>query len=106
MTKYEPLRDGLETCLIGIVSGDRAETLTDYTAKRVNKQVSILPIGIIGAKNVAPARVASPLCQLGLGGAKHESIQRRIRRIENHGELTAALCCHPLVKERLVIATL
>ena len=60
-----------------------------------------LVLGIIRAKSASPARIAEALAELGLTNATTESIERRIRRIENDDELTATLCFHPFAKERL-----
>jgi hypothetical protein len=39
---------------------------------------------------------------LGLSDASAESIERRVRRIENDPELTACLCFHPFARQRLL----
>ena len=53
------------------------------------------------ASQMAPARIAQALHTLGLSDAKAESIERRIRRIENDTSLRAATCVHPLAQQRL-----
>ena len=68
--------------------------------------ITLLVVGIIGAKSASPSRIAEALSQLGLSDATPESIERRIRRIENDDELTAVLCIHPFIRERLVIGKL
>jgi len=40
---------------------------------------------------------------LGLVQARTESVERRIRRIENDGQITAALCLHPLARYHLAL---
>ncbi len=67
------------------------------------ERITLLVVGIIGAKGASPSRIADALSQLGLSDATPESIERRIRRIENDDELTAVLCIHPFIRERLVI---
>jgi hypothetical protein len=67
------------------------------------ERLSLLVMGIIGAKSAAPARIAEALETLGLSGAKAESIERRIRRIENDPEISASLCFHPLARQRLLL---
>jgi hypothetical protein len=47
--------------------------------------------------------MAQALETLGLSGAKAESIERRIRRIENDAEISAATCFHPLARQRLLL---
>lgn len=66
------------------------------------ERLSLLVMGIIHAQSAAPARIAEALETLGLSDAKAESIERRIRRIENDPELNAALCFHPLARQRLL----
>ena len=79
------------------------EHLDKKVDKNSRKRIALLTLGIIGAKSASPAQVASALRQLGLSSAHPDSIERRIRRIENDEELTAALCVHPFVKERLAL---
>ena len=50
-------------------------------------RLTLLVIGIIKAEHASPARVAKALDQLGLSQATAESIERRIRRIENDPSL-------------------
>ena len=66
------------------------------------ERLSLLVMGIIHAQSAAPARIAQALDTLGLSNASAESIERRIRRIENDPELDATLCFHPLAQQRLV----
>jgi hypothetical protein len=65
------------------------------------ERLALLVTGILGGKSAAPARVAQALRSLGLSGASTESIERRVRRIENDPELSAALCVHPLARHHL-----
>jgi Transposase DDE domain len=65
------------------------------------ERLALLITGILGGKSAAPARVAQALRSLGLSGASTESIERRVRRIENDPELSAALCVHPLARQHL-----
>jgi len=60
-----------------------------------------LVLGIIKAEHASPARIAKALDQLGLTAATEESIERRVRRIENDPSLQAASCVHPLARNRL-----
>lgn len=65
------------------------------------ERLTLVVIGMIRADHAAPARIARAIDQLGLSGATPESIERRIRRFENDVEVSAALCFHPLARERL-----
>jgi hypothetical protein len=71
--------------------------INQYTLERL----TLLVLGIIRSKSASPAGIARALDELGLTNAKEESIERRIRRIENDPNISAALCFHPLAKERL-----
>ncbi len=65
-------------------------------------RLALLVAGMIRAESASPARVAQALHELGLTKAKADSIERQIRRIENDPEVTAALCVHPLARQRLL----
>lgn len=64
-------------------------------------RLALLVTGIMGAKDASPARVAQALYKMGLTGAKAESIERQVRRIENDPEISAGICVHPFVRWRL-----
>jgi len=66
------------------------------------ERITLLVMGIIGARSVSPARIAKALRMMGLSGAKTESIERRVRRIENDPEVKASLCFHSLAREHLL----
>lgn len=61
----------------------------------------LLVVGIIGSESISPAKIAQAVNTLGLSEATAESIERRVRRIENDPELTAGVCFHPLARQRL-----
>lgn len=65
------------------------------------ERITLLVTGIIGAESASPARIARTLRVMGLSGAKTESIERRIRRIENDPEVNASVCFHSLAREYL-----
>lgn len=65
------------------------------------QRLALLVSGLLRSKHAAPAQIAQAIKTLGLSGAKAESIERRIRRLENDVEVDAALCLHPLVRVRL-----
>jgi len=69
------------------------------------KRLALLVVGILRARSGAPARVAKALEELGLTQATAESIERRIRRMENDEELEAALCFHPFARARLLFSS-
>lgn len=66
-------------------------------------RLTLLVVGIIKAEQASPARIAKALEQLGLTEATAESIERRIRRIENDPSLQASWCVHPLARQRLQV---
>jgi len=65
------------------------------------ERIALLVTGIIQAKSASPAQVAKALSRLQLTGAKAESLERRIRRMENDPELLASLCFHPFARAHL-----
>jgi len=67
------------------------------------ERLVVLVCGIIGAKSASPARIAKVLHILGLSAAKTDSIERRVRRIENDPQITSVVCLHPLARSRLVL---
>lgn len=81
------------------------QLLTEHVDPSVSasslERLTLLVIGIIKAENASPARIAKALDQLGLTQANVESIERRIRRIENDQSLEATSCVHPLARMRL-----
>jgi len=81
------------------------ELLYQSLDKKINKptlkRLTLLVLGIIRSKSASPACIAEALDELGLTNATAESIERRIRRIENDPHISTALCFHPLTKEKL-----
>lgn len=75
--------------------------LDEKVDESTRERIALLVVGIIRAESAAPARIASALKKLGLSGAQTDSIERRVRRIENDEELEAALCLHPLARQQL-----
>ena len=55
-------------------------------------RLTLLTVGIIQSQSVSPSQIAAGLAQLELSNASEDSIERRIRRIENDPELSAELC--------------
>jgi len=90
ITLYRQVKQVLQSCLPAGVS------------ETTEERVALLVLGMIKAKSAAPARIARALAQLGVSGAQAESIERRIRRIENDPEVTATLCFHPYARQRLL----
>jgi hypothetical protein len=67
------------------------------------ERLAWLVMGIVAAKSAAPARIARALYTLGLSYACAESLERRVRRIQNDAQITAALCLHPFAKQHLAL---
>ena len=89
-TVYTQIRDWFKSDL---------DELKESTLERL----TLLVVGILRAESAAPARVAKALHELGLSDAHAPSIERRIRRIENDPDISAARCVHPLARERLLL---
>jgi len=68
------------------------ETLTEGIDARSLERLALLVIGMIAAKHAAPAQIARALRKLRLSAAQAESLERRIRRLENDPEITAEVC--------------
>lgn len=75
--------------------------LDPAVTESTRERLTLLVTGILTAKHAAPAQVAQALHTLGLSAATAESIERRVRRIENDPQVSATLCFHPLARERL-----
>jgi hypothetical protein len=65
------------------------------------ERIVLLVTGMIAARNASPAQVAKALDKLQLTGASAESLERRIRRLENDGEMKASFCFHPFARAHL-----
>ena len=77
------------------------QTLDEKIKKPTLKRLTLVVLGIIRGESASPARIAKALNVLGLTDATAESIERRIRRIENDTNISVTTCLHPLAKERL-----
>jgi hypothetical protein len=66
------------------------------------ERIALLVTGMIGAKSASPAQVAKALHRMRLTGASPESLERRIRRLENDPEVAASLCFHPFARCHLL----
>lgn len=80
-----------------------AEHIEGSVAASSLERLALLVTGIIAAKSGSPAQIAQGLKTLGLSGAKVESIERRVRRIENDPDIRASYCFHPLAKAHLAL---
>ena len=60
-----------------------------------------LVAGILHSQSVRPARIAQSWQQLGVSDAQVDSLERRVRRIENDERLSAVACLHPLAQDYL-----
>jgi hypothetical protein len=67
------------------------------------ERLVVLVVGIIGSQSSSPARIARVLQHLGLSEASAESIERRVRRIENDPQVTMTACFHPFARARLLL---
>jgi hypothetical protein len=65
------------------------------------ERIALLVTGIIASKSASPAQVAKGLEKLQLKGASAESLERRIRRLENDPEMQASWCFHPFARAHL-----
>lgn len=92
-----------------IVYGTVRELLNPYLDASVDEstreRLTLLVLGMIAAEDASPAHVARALRVLGFSQASEESIERRIRRIENDPEITASLCFHSFARERLCLGS-
>jgi hypothetical protein len=90
---------------VGALYGQIQELLQTHLGEGLSKasleRLTLLVTGMVGGASAAPARIARAIRTLGLSGAKAESIERRIRRIENDPEITSTMCLHPLARGRL-----
>jgi hypothetical protein len=66
------------------------------------ERLTLMVVGMIQAQSISPSQMADALAQLEFSDASEESIERRLRRIENDPELTAELCVHPFARQRLL----
>ncbi|MHB0875480.1 MAG: transposase [Anaerolineae bacterium] len=91
----------------GLLYGEIHQLLQAHVGEGLSEasleRLVLLVCGIIGARSASPARIAKALHSLGLSEAKAESIERRVRRIENDDQITSAICLHPLARERLLV---
>jgi hypothetical protein len=65
------------------------------------ERIALLVTGMIGARSSSPAQVAKALHRMKLTGASAESLERRIRRLENDPEMDVSLCFHPFARAHL-----
>jgi hypothetical protein len=71
--------------------------LSQWTLNRL----SLLVSGILKGQSGAPARIAQAGHQLSEGGTQPDSVERRVRRIENDAKICTATCFVPLVQALL-----
>ena len=69
--------------------------------KRTLDRLTLLVSGMLKARHGAPAQIAEAGKGLSARGAQAESIERRIRRIENDARVQPQTCLEPLVKKLL-----
>jgi hypothetical protein len=79
------------------------EHLDPQVDETSRERIALLVLGIIRAKSASPAAIAKALATLGLSKATAESIERRVRRIENDAELDATLCLYPMARQQFLL---
>jgi len=75
----------------------------DWSAQLRQRLVDLVA-GILHSHSASPARIAQSWQQLGISAAQVDSLERRVRRIENDRRLSAATCLHPLAQDYLQTA--
>lgn len=70
-------------------------------SQRTLERVTLLASGILKAQDGAPAKLAEAGKGLSERGVQADSVERRIRRIENDPQIQVATCFEPLAKELL-----
>jgi len=65
------------------------------------ERIALLVTGMMQARSASPASVAKALEKMRLTGASAESLERRIRRLENDPEMGASLCFHPFARAHM-----
>jgi hypothetical protein len=79
------------------------QTLPEDTRPETHQRLALLVMGMIASKSAAPAQIARALRSLDLVEATAESVERRIRRIENDPTISDVLCFHPFAKAHLAL---
>lgn len=75
------------------------EQLSNSTLERV----VLLVTGMVASGSSGPSQIAGALAKLKLSEASAESIERRVRRIENDREVNTTLCFHPFARHHLLL---
>lgn len=70
-------------------------------SQRTLDRVTLLASGIVKAQHGAPAKIAEAGKGLSERGVQADSVERRIRRIENDPQICVATCFEPLVQQLL-----
>lgn len=83
------------------VKSKLTQALSESVEESSVDRLTLLTVGIIKSESISPSQIAASLSQLELSDASEDSIERRIRRIENDSEITAELCVHPFARHRL-----
>lgn len=77
--------------------------LNEQISRSTLERVVLLVTGMIASGSSGPSQIASALAKLKLSGASAESIERRVRRIENDREVNTTLCFHPFARQHLLL---
>jgi len=62
------------------------------------ERLCLFVTGMLKGRSASPAQVAKSLAQCALSGARAESIERRMRRLENDAEITVRTCFQPFAR--------
>ena len=74
------------------------QSLNNNVKKTTLKRITTLMLGVIKSKSASPAAIASSINELSLTDATTESIERRIRLIENDAKISYEICVAPFIK--------
>jgi hypothetical protein len=74
------------------------QSIFNKVNKPTLKRITTLMLGIIRSKSASPAAIASSINELSLTDATTESIERRIRLIENDTKISYEICFTPFIK--------
>jgi len=69
--------------------------------EHTRERLVLLVLGILESKSSKPSQIAQAIHRLGLSKGSAESLERRVRRIENDPEVTATWCFHPFARAHL-----
>ena len=86
------------------ITGQLKQYLGEKVSESSLERLSMVVLGIMSGKRASPSNIAKAVQQLGLSQASQESIERRVRRYENDGQISSTLCFHPLARAHLQLS--